>query len=458
MRIGLIAMSGVRAWSEELNRAKLTMPGVVERGEVIASLPSLSLLTLAGLTAPEHDVSYHEIRDLRAECARLGLAGTLPDHAWDLVAISTMSAQVFDAYAVADHYRARGVKVVMGGLHVTSLPDEALRYCDAVVIGEAEPLWPRLLGDAAAGHLKPVYRREEHEPEFDLADAPIPRFDLLDPDRYNRIPVQTTRGCPHACEFCASSILLTRRYKLKPPENLRAELRAIREVWPRPFIELADDNSFRSRAHARRTLEVLREEDVRWFTEVDIGVAEDEELLDAMAAAGCRQVLIGLESPLTSGLDHLETRRNWKLRQYPRYEDAVRRIQRHGITVNGCFILGLDGHGPEIFDAVEDFARRTCLWDVQITVLTPFPGTPLYARLLKEGRIIEPGAWHTCTLFDVNFVPLGMSPEALQRGLIDLAHRLYADEAVLHRREGYFRDLPPRARGRHRRAHAAPAN
>ncbi|MBY0261271.1 MAG: radical SAM protein, partial [Phycisphaerales bacterium] len=274
-------------------------------------------------------------------------------------------------------------------------------------------------------------------------------------DKYNRIPIQTARGCPHACDFCASSILLTKGYSTKPAERVDAELRAVKAIWSSPFIELADDNSFASRSHARAVLDVLREHNVRWFTEADLSIADDPELLDAMAAAGCRQVLVGLESPVGSALDNLELRRNWKLRQFPRYEAAVRMIQSRGITVNGCFILGLDGHDESVFDRVFEFAQRTHLWDVQITVLTPFPGTPLYARLLAEGRILEPGAWEKCTLFDVNFAPLGMSPERLQRGLVELAGRLYAEDAVRARREGYFAGLVPGAKGRHRRAHAS---
>src|SRR5262249_15119848 len=136
-RIGFIAMSGVRADNPEVAKAGLTFPGVLERGRVIASLPSLSLLTLAGLTPDEFDVAYHEVRDL-AEGRRL------PDR-FDLVAISTLSAQALDAYAIADRFRAGGTPVVMGGLHVTSCPDEALQHCTSVVIGEGEPLWPRLL-------------------------------------------------------------------------------------------------------------------------------------------------------------------------------------------------------------------------------------------------------------------------------------------------------------------------
>lgn len=443
MRIGLIAMSGVRAWSEELNRAGLTMPGVMERGAVIASLPSLSLLTLAGLTPPDVEVEYHEIRDLKAQGHAAGR--------FDLVAISTMSAQVFDAHKVADQYRALGAKVVMGGLHVSALPGEALRHCDAVVIGEAEPVWERLVADARAGRLSHLYRADADE-EFDLADAPMPRFDLLDIDKYNRLTVQTCRGCPHRCDFCASSILLTGGYKLKPVEKVIAEVRRIKQLWERPFIELADDNSFASRGHAKRLLRALADEGIHWFTEADISIADDPELLELMRESGCRQVLIGLESPERSALEGVELRRNWKLAQFPRYEAAVRAIQSQGITVNGCFILGLDGHTPAVFDEVLAFAERTSLFDVQITVLTAFPGTPLYTRLLEEGRIIEPGAWHKCTLFDVNHRPANMTVEELESGLLSLAGRLYHPDAVKKRREGYFNGLDRSRRVRTARA------
>ncbi len=469
MRIGLIAMSGVRAWSEELNRAGLTMPGVMERGAVIASLPSLSLLTLAGMTGQQHEVSYHEIRDLRewvaSRAPRTGnphpasqslghplpaeLGEGLAPSGFDLVAISTMTAQVKDAYAVADWYRSRGVMVVMGGLHVTALPEEALAHCDAVVVGEAEPVWRKLLADAERGELERVYRRGPGREDFDLADAPMPRFELLDIRKYNRVTVQTTRGCPHACDFCASSIMLTKGYKVKPVERVMAELERVRAVWPegeRPFIEFADDNSFASRGAAKKLLTVMAAEreagrGVSWFTEVDLSIAWEPELLELMRASGCRQVLIGLESPVEGGLDGLETRRNWKLKQHSKYEEAVRLIQSHGITVNGCFILGLDGQTPEVFDRVAEFADRTSLFDVQITVLTPFPGTPLYARLERAGRLLEPGAWEKCTLFDVNFVPRGMTVRELEEGFLRLAGRLYHPDAVKARREGYFRGV-----------------
>ena len=188
MRIGFIAMSGVRAHNEELTRLGLTLPGFVNRNKIIASMPSLGLLTLAGLTPRHHEVRYLEIADLRT-------AGQLPTDL-DLVAISSFSAQIHEAYAVADFYRTQNIPTIMGGLHVTSIPDEAAQHCTSIAIGEGEPLWPKILRDAEAKNLQPRYIQQPHG-TFDLRDAPMPRFDLLDPAKYNRITVQTSRGCPH---------------------------------------------------------------------------------------------------------------------------------------------------------------------------------------------------------------------------------------------------------------------
>jgi radical SAM superfamily enzyme YgiQ (UPF0313 family) len=429
-KIGLIAMSGIRAQNKELVELGLTLPGFIERSKVIASLPSLSLLTLAGMTPDSFDVEYHEIQEYAERDA-------LPD-GFDLVAITSLSAQVFEAYKVAAHFRALGVPVVMGGLHVTAAPDEAMKHCDAIVIGEGENVWPSLLDDFSRGNLKRVYQARDHG-EFDLAAAPMPRFDLLDPDKYNRITVQTSRGCPHKCEFCASSILLTPRYKLKPVDKVIAEIRAIKAIWPRPFIEFADDNSFVHKAHYKELMRELAKEDLRWFTESDLAVAEDPELLGLMRDAGCEQVLIGFESPRVSSLAGIELAADWKARRRDRYLGAIERIQSHGITVNGCFILGLDGDTPEVFDEVFSFVRDSGLYEVQATLLTPFPGTPLYRRLLDEGRIIEPGNWNLCTLFDHNIMPRDMSLEELRAGFLGLVGNLYTQEETGRRRKAFHK-------------------
>jgi len=431
MKLGLIAMSGVRAHNRELTELGLTLPGFIERNKVIASLPSLGLLTLAGMTPDDYDMEYVEVPDISS-------IDTLPGE-FDVVAISSFSAQIKEAYELADRYRQAGTKVVLGGLHVTALPDEALRHADSIVVGEGEISWPTLLQDLQLGRLKPVY--DSRGQSFDLAQAPMPRFDLLDIKRYNRITVQTQRGCPFSCEFCAASIRLSPTYKIKPVEKVIAEIRRIKELWPHPFIEFADDNSFVNKPHSKRLMHALAKEKIRWFTETDISIAEDGELLGLMRDSGCAQVLIGLESTSIAGLDRLEQKANWKAKQVGRYLDAIRRIQDHGITVNGCFILGLDGTGPESFNDIWAFVRESNLFEVQVTVQTAFPATPLYDRLKMQGRLLREDAWELCTLFDVNFKPANMTAAELESGFRNLVEKLYNLDATSERRERYFKRL-----------------
>jgi radical SAM superfamily enzyme YgiQ (UPF0313 family) len=449
MKIGFIAMSGVRAHNEELTRLGLTLPGFVERNKTIASLPSLALLTLAALTPEEHEVEYLEIADARD-------TGD-PPLDFDLVAISTYSAQIFEAYEVADYYLEHGIPVVLGGPHVTACPEEAKEHCSAVVMGEGELHWPRLVRDFEAGGLLPFYRNGGNE-GFDLANAPLPRFDLLDPKKYNRLTVQTTRGCPYRCEFCASSVLLTAGFKVKPPERILAEIRAVKSIWDRPFIEFADDNSFVNKPASRQLMRMLADENLRWFAETDLSVGRDEKLLQLMRDAGCRQVLIGLESPRAESLDGVELKANWKMKQVGRHKEAVDRIQAHGIRVIGCFVLGLDGDTPDIFGQVFEYARELRLSDVQITFMTAFPGTPLYHRLKAEGRLIRDRAWELCTLFDINFVPRRMTVEELQSGFLWLAEKIYSSEETEARKRGFkkiSRSSPEARRRRHREANDA---
>jgi radical SAM superfamily enzyme YgiQ (UPF0313 family) len=429
-RIGFIAMSGVRAHNAELTKLGLTLPGFVDRNKIIASLPSLGLLTLAGLTPDQFEITYHEIADLKT-------LTELPAD-FDLVAISTFTAQFYEACDVADFYRAKGIPVVMGGITVTSLREQAKEHCTSVVIGEGELLWPELLADFERGGLKPFYVTNC---EFDLADAPMPRFDLLDPEKYNRLTVQTGRGCPHRCEFCASSILLTSRYKVKPVGKVIAEIRAIKKIWLRPFIEFADDNSFAHREHYKKLLRELAKEKVRWFTEADVRVAEDDELLALIRDSGCQQILIGLESPRRTSLSGVEMKTNWKLRQHDHYKDAIEKIQSYGVTVNGCFILGLDGDTRDVFADVLEFVRDSALYEVQVTFQTAFPGTPLYARLKTEGRILRDRAWELCTLFDINFRPKNMSVAELQSGFLELVKQIYSARETQTRRTNFKRML-----------------
>lgn len=429
MKIALIAMSGIRACDAELLQLGLTLPGFVERSRTIASLPSLGLLTLAGMTPPTHEVHYLEVDDINTMTS-------LP-LGFDLVAISSLSAQIKEGYQLAQRYRAQRVPVVMGGLHVTANPGEPGLHGATAIAGEGEVVWQEVLADAQRGRLNPLY--DARGREFDLGNAPMPAFELLDVGRYNRITVQTSRGCPWRCTFCASSILLTDKYKQKPIGKVLAEIDRIRAIWPRPFIEFADDNSFVNRRYWKELLPELAKRRIRWFAETDLSVHEDEELLELMRKAGCRQVLIGFESPVAGALDGLELRRNWKRARYEQYRQAICRIQAHGISVNACFVIGLDGHGVEVFDALREFVKDALPYDVQVTLPTAFPGTPFYSQLQREGRLLDDKAWERCTLFDINFVPMRMSVEELRRGFHRLVADLYEEQFTKLRRERFHR-------------------
>jgi radical SAM superfamily enzyme YgiQ (UPF0313 family) len=429
VKIGFLAMSGLRAHDRRLLELGMTLPGVRERGKVLSSLPSLGLLYLAACTPSGHDLHYFEAE---------GDGKEPPDvYACDLVAINTFSAQVFEAYAVADRLRKAGVRVAMGGLHVTVRPEEALAHADYVFLGEGESTWPAAVTAIERGSDRRVWDARELE-AVDVHALPVPRYDLLSAKRYSRFPVQTTRGCPWRCDFCASNVMLGRPYRKRPIHDVIRDIRAVQQVRSRPFIEFADDNTFVDHDWGKELCRELTPLGVNWFTETDVSVADDPELLMLMRQARCRQVLVGLESPDHDSLRGIEQRADFKCRRALGNFDAVRRIQDQGITVNGCFVLGLDRQTPVIFQEVLDFAERVPLYDVQITVLTPFPGTPLYDRLQQEGRIIEPGRWDLCTLFDINFVPKNMTADELRDGIYWLAERLYSEEALLRRRRPFF--------------------
>jgi radical SAM superfamily enzyme YgiQ (UPF0313 family) len=426
-RIGLIAVSGVRITNDRLTRHGVTLPGFVERARTIASMPSLGLLTIAAMTPERFTIEYLEFPEFDPQA----LSATK----FDLVAISSFTAKSSVMYRIADFLRARGTTVVLGGLHCTLLPEEAGEHADAVVAGEGERLWPRVLEDWEQGRLRKLYRNASVH-DVDLGATPAPRYDLLEVDRYNRLPVQTTRGCPLHCEFCAASRIYG-GYKLKPVEKVVRDLRAAKGRWRHPFVELADDNTFVNKEWSRELVRAIGDEEVHWFTETDVSVADDPELLDLLGRSGCRQLLIGFESPNAGSLEGIDAA-NWKAKRHDRYRRAIDEIQRRGISVNGCFIVGLDQDTPDIFPEIERFVKSSSLMEVQVTILTAFPGTALYRRLRAEGRLLQARGWDRCTLFDVTFQPRRMSVDDLEQGFEYLMGALYSAEETRRRRLHYL--------------------
>ncbi len=411
-------MSGVRIQNPDLLSLGMTLPGFINRGKVIASLPSLGCLTLAGLTPPDWELAYVEIDHLTDSTF-----DDVYEKSCDLVAISSLTARINDAYLLADELMKRGRTVVIGGLHASAVPEEARLHSDSVIVGEGEPVWQEVCSDYLVNRLKKEYRAERlHH----FAPWSIPRYDLLNPSRYNRITLQTTRGCPLNCTFCGASRLIS-HYKTKPIELIEQELEAIDAIWPKPFIELADDNTFVNKKWAKEMIKVLKRKKVKWFTESDISIADDEELLTELASSGCAQILVGLESIDPGALDETDTK-SWKRKRRSQYFESISKIQEKGISVNGCFIFGFDSDLPSVFDSTAEFALDSGLSEVQITILTPFPGTQLYHKLKHERRMLFENIWDKCTLFDVTFRPRGMSAKELESGFMNLAATLYSRE------------------------------
>jgi radical SAM superfamily enzyme YgiQ (UPF0313 family) len=441
MRIALIAMSGVRVHNPKLAALGVTLPQFVNRGQVIAQLPSLALLVLAALTPDDIEVEYVEVADEKA-CDPGATA-------YDLVALTSYTAMAYEMYSLADRFRAAGIPVVIGGLHASFAPEEAKAHADAVCVGEGETLWPLIVSDFRRGGvagLQPYYR-EPSAGTYDLAASPMPRFELLLGRRYNRITVQTVRGCPLDCAFCGASKLYGPKYRRKPIDKVLAEILRIKELWgSNAFFELADDNSFANRTWAREFLTAIADLDLRWFTETDVSIADDDELLRLLARSGCRQVLIGLESIDRAALDGID-RANWKLKRLDRYIDAIRKIQDHGVAVNGCFIVGHDADDPGVFERLRTFIERSELLEAQVTILTPFPGTPLLRQLREEGRLLYERLWDKCTLFDLVFEPRRMTADELVDGHMWLMGEIYNKAQYTRRKRHYVNimkalDLP----------------
>jgi radical SAM superfamily enzyme YgiQ (UPF0313 family) len=417
--VAFVPLTGLRVREEEMRAWGMTLPGLRQRATAVAQLPALGLLTLAGLTPPRWSCSYHE-----TACWDEAFAEQVLQERPTLVAVSALTASVEEAYRLSMGLRRRGVRVVLGGLHATACPGEAQGYCDAVVIGEGEPVWPEVLADAEAGRLKPVYRSTA---PFDLARSPVPRFDLLGDRARPRMTLQTQRGCPLACEFCGASRMLG-AFREKPLGNIRRELDAITALVANPVLELADDNTFAGPRPAGPLLGALADSGARYFTEVDWRIGERGDVLGELAASGCVQVLVGIESLVFRhpGMGPKEA-------ELTRVLEAVQAIQEAGVAVIGCFLAGCDGETRRSLDQLARFILESPLADVQITLQTPFPGTALYRRLRRQGRLLPWRGWSYYTLFDVTYQPDPMGVEELEAAFRDLLRQVFAKGAVCRR-------------------------
>lgn len=421
--VALVPFTGFRVRAAEMLALGMELPGLKQRGAALAELPALGLLTLAGLN-PEHWTASNHPSAVAGDQLLQQVLATRPT----LVALSALTASVEEAYRFSQQIRAQGIPTVIGGLHVSACPEEAQQHCDAVVVGEGELCWPQVLDNAANGRLQPIYRSAAVANVNHQQRWPLPRFDLLggQPPRFT---LQTQKGCPLACEFCAASRLLG-KFQEKPTAHLQAELSAISALMPRPLLELADDNTFAGERDFEAFFAALRNSGARWFTESDWRLGERPELLQHLAAAGCVQVLVGIESLVFrypgQGQKHSELQR---------IMNAIAAIQAAGVVVNGCFIVGAEGETRESLARLVDFILASPLAEVQLTLQTPFPGTKLHQRLRDQGRLLADRSWSHYTLFDVTYEPDQLSVSELEQAFRDVLAAVYGPQATNRRNE-----------------------
>jgi radical SAM superfamily enzyme YgiQ (UPF0313 family) len=421
--VAFVPFSGFRIREAELLKLGMTLPGLTARARAIGELPALGLLTLAGMLPQDWTCSYHPVAQANHDCIER-IVAEQPT----LVAVSALTASIKEAYLFCDRLRACGVCVVIGGLHATTCPDEAQQHCDAVVVGEGEFVWPDLLRDAEQQRLKPRYTSAEYAATHAARlDWPIPRYDLLGASP-SRFTLQTARGCPLTCDFCGASRLLG-PFREKPLAAIRRELEAILTINPRPLIELADDNTFVGQRNLSELFDLFEQSHIRYFTEADWRIALRPELLDRLAASGCVQVLVGIES-----LVFRYPGMGGKRAELDRIMDAVAAIQQAGVAANGCFIIGADGETHESLDRLVEFILASSLAEVQITLQTPFPGTGLHRRLEKQGRLLPDRGWSHYTLFDVTYQPDKLSVDELESGFRQVLRQVYSAEATRRRK------------------------
>jgi radical SAM superfamily enzyme YgiQ (UPF0313 family) len=326
------------------------------------------------------------------------------------------------AYALAAHFRGRGIPVVLGGPHVTLIPDDAQPHADAIVIGYAEDTWPQLLRDFIGGRLQPRYNQA---PGLDIGGRPFPRRDLL-PSEYfltNNV-FEATRGCVHSCDFCVVPAAWGKKPFQKPVSEVVAD---IRQHGARKLI-FVDLNLVAHRGYAIELFTALIPLNLQWYGLATVLLADDPELLELCGRSGCRGLLMGLESISPANL-----RQNHKSFNSPEnYGLVVERLHAHGIALQGCFVFGLDGDEPDVFLKTAEFAVQAGIDLPRFAVVTPFPNTALYHRLEAEGRILTKN-WELYDAQHVVFQPARMSIGELQDGVETAWKYAYSFRSIARR-------------------------
>jgi radical SAM superfamily enzyme YgiQ (UPF0313 family) len=340
----------------------------------------------------------------------------------DLVGITALTFTAHRAYEIADSFRARGVKVILGGIHPSALPEEASQHADAVVIGEAEGIWPNVIDDFKANKLQRIYSQRKLP---SLLNLPFPRRDLFAKGAYYAPnTISTARGCPYACSFCSVTSFFGHTYRRRPVEEILGEIETLNH---RKLIVFVDDNIVGKPKFAKEFFRALAPYKIKWVSQASVTIARDDELLKLAAASGCIGLLIGFESIYPVNLAAMGK----KINVVDEYETVIRKIHSYGIAIHGCFILGLDEDDEDVFKRTVRFAQKMRLETAQFSFAMPHPGTALYKSLDKAGRIFTKD-WSKYNN-DIVFGPKLMSREVLQKGHDWASPEFYSIPSILRR-------------------------
>jgi radical SAM superfamily enzyme YgiQ (UPF0313 family) len=379
-------------------------------------LPALTLPQLAAETPDECAVALvHE-----------SVQAIPYDEPWDLVGLTAMGSGIARAWQIADEFKRRGRTVVLGGIAAGLLaPERSLAHVDAVVLGDADEIWPGIVRDAQAGRLRPTYRAERRA---SLDDLPVPRYDLMDPSRHGLWrPVQAARGCPFTCDYCSITAYFDGLYRKRPVAQVVRDVRAAKRGSSR-YVAFVDDNIGVDWDYCGALFEALVPERIVWMSQASLHIADRPDILALAHRSGCRVLSIGIES-LNAGSLAL----HGKPFNHPaEYADAIRRIRAHGIEVSTEMIVGMDDDDAGVFDRTRAFLMDNRVAVPRVHILTPIPGTPLWARMEREGRLLlrDLGKFSGGRAV---FRPRFLDPDDLVRRYWELYDRLFTPRAIVHR-------------------------
>lgn len=381
-------------------------------------MQKVNLPLLAAVTPPEHELKIVDeafvFDDVNEEV--------------DLVGITVMTDLALRAYEIADTYRRDGVKVVMGGIHATVLPGEALQHADAVVIGEAEEVWPKLLSDAVSGEMQKLYCANKLT---NLNGMPKPQRELYPRPKHRgytpiALGIETARGCPYGCEFCSIGSVMGRQYRARPVPEVISEIESI----DYPHLFFVDDALGLNRPAAKKLFSEMIPLRRKWAGQGPVSLAEDMELLRLMRRSGCVGLLIGFESVQKETHHEMKKIMNLKIN----FSEAMRRFHNEGIAILGAFVFGFDHENRDVFEQTLEFVTQCRMDCVELRILTPFPGTRLYSRLLKEGRLFAPNWWlHGYPPDTLLFQPRGMTSDELIERFAWLNKQVYSFHSLIKR-------------------------